>query len=128
MGPVDLHWVYLMPILCLPWVLFGIRTFPKEDLKASAAELVFGEQLTVPGSFITPHTLPWTHFQLVRQFPRHHMIMVLLLFQRSVYKTIEDLKTLAEVSTSKSLHQYYTLNKYDVLTSIEINMICTELQ
>ena len=44
----------------LPWVLLGIRTFIKEDLKASSAELVYGEPLTVPGSFIAPHTAPWT--------------------------------------------------------------------
>ena len=35
----------------LPWVLLGIRTAPKEDLQSSSAELVYGEPLTVPGSF-----------------------------------------------------------------------------
>lgn len=36
----------------LPWVLLGIRTAPKEDLKTSSAELVYGAPLTVPGDFI----------------------------------------------------------------------------
>lgn len=36
----------------LPWVLLGIRTTPKEDLKASSAELVYGAPLTVPGDFV----------------------------------------------------------------------------
>ena len=31
------------------------------------------------------------------------------------YKTIDDLKTAAEVSTTKSRHQYYILKKYEVL-------------
>ena len=44
----------------LPWVLLGIRTFPKDDLKESSAELVYGEPLTVLGSFVAPHTAPWT--------------------------------------------------------------------
>ncbi len=35
----------------LPWVLLGIRTAPKEDLKTSSAELVYGAPLTVPADF-----------------------------------------------------------------------------
>ena len=31
------------------------------------------------------------------------------------YKTIDDLKAVAEVSTTKSRHQYYIFNKYEVL-------------
>jgi len=43
----------------LPWVLLGIRTAPKEDLKSSSAELVYGSPLTVPGDFIaTPTSTP----------------------------------------------------------------------
>ena len=44
----------------LPWVLLGIRTFPKEDLKASSADLVYRKPFTGPGSFVTPHTASWT--------------------------------------------------------------------
>ena len=36
----------------LPWVLLGIRTAPKEDIKSSSAELVYGAPLTVPGDFL----------------------------------------------------------------------------
>ena len=39
------------------------------------------------------------------------------------YKTIEDLKTVTEVSTSKSRHQYYILNKYEVLTCGDVEKL-----
>ena len=35
----------------LPWVLLGLRSAPKEDLQASPAELVFGDNLLLPGDF-----------------------------------------------------------------------------
>ena len=35
----------------LPWVLLGLRTTPKEDLDHSAAEMVYGQPLVVPGEF-----------------------------------------------------------------------------
>ncbi|XP_033229753.1 uncharacterized protein LOC117181302 [Belonocnema kinseyi] len=41
---------------CLPTVLLGIRSAWKEDLKATAAELVYGEPLRLPGQFLTPST------------------------------------------------------------------------
>ena len=42
----------------LPWVLLGLRTAPKEDLKTSSAELVYGSPLTVPGDFIPSSCAP----------------------------------------------------------------------
>jgi hypothetical protein len=36
----------------LPWVLFSIRTQPKEDSGTSSAELVFGSPLCLPGEFL----------------------------------------------------------------------------
>ncbi len=43
----------------LPWVLLGIRTAPKEDLRSSSAELVYGTPLTVPGDFVAkPQSQP----------------------------------------------------------------------
>ncbi|GFR95254.1 Pol polyprotein [Elysia marginata] len=42
----------------LPWVLLGLRTAPKEDLGTSAAELVYGTPLSVPGEFIDPTPKP----------------------------------------------------------------------
>ncbi|KII61927.1 Transposon Ty3-G Gag-Pol polyprotein [Thelohanellus kitauei] len=44
----DLNWVDE-----LPWILLGLRTCPKEDLKSSSAELIYGSPLTVPGEFMT---------------------------------------------------------------------------
>ena len=41
----------------LPWVLLGLRTTPKEDLRSSSAELVYGSPLTVPGDFF-PDSAP----------------------------------------------------------------------
>ncbi|GFR76562.1 Pol polyprotein [Elysia marginata] len=42
----------------LPWVLMGLRTAPKEDLGTSAAELVYGTPLSVPGEFTDPTPKP----------------------------------------------------------------------
>ena len=36
----------------VPWVLLGIKTALKEDLRASSAELVYGYPSTVPGDFV----------------------------------------------------------------------------
>lgn len=44
----DIHWVDALPI-----VLLGIRTAYKEDIKATTAELVYGEPLRLPGELIT---------------------------------------------------------------------------
>lgn len=40
----------------LPLVLLGIRSAFKDDLKATPAELVYGETLRLPGEFIHPQT------------------------------------------------------------------------
>lgn len=37
----------------LPMVLLGIRTAWKEDIKATAAEMIYGETLRIPGDFIS---------------------------------------------------------------------------
>lgn len=53
----------------LPWVLLGIRTSPKEDLKTSSAELVYGAPLTVPGDFLSSGSAPVSpdkHLQKLR--------------------------------------------------------------
>ena len=39
------------------------------------------------------------------------------------YKTIEDLKAVTEVSTSKSHHQYYILQKYEVLMRSDVEKL-----
>jgi len=38
----------------LPWVLLGIRSAVKDDLGTSAAELIYGEPLHLPGEFVAP--------------------------------------------------------------------------
>ena len=35
----------------LPWALLGLRTVPKDATKVSAAEMVYGQPITVPGEF-----------------------------------------------------------------------------
>ena len=35
----------------LPWVLLGLRTMPRENLRVSSAEMVYGDSLVVPGEF-----------------------------------------------------------------------------
>ncbi|MBX9657126.1 MAG: DDE-type integrase/transposase/recombinase [Nitrospiraceae bacterium] len=42
----------------LPWVLLGIRNAPKEDSGCSAAELVFGTTLALPGQLTAEEELP----------------------------------------------------------------------
>lgn len=45
-------------VIALPTILFGMRASLKEDIGASAAELVYGTTLRLPGEFFTtnPHT------------------------------------------------------------------------
>ena len=40
----------------LPFVLLGIRTSLKEDISSTAAELVYGTTLCLPGEYFTPTT------------------------------------------------------------------------
>jgi hypothetical protein len=42
----------------LPWVLLGLRAALKEDLHSSAAELVYGEPLRLPGDMLTAPITP----------------------------------------------------------------------
>jgi Integrase core domain len=42
----------------LPWVLLGLRVAPREDSGVSAAELVYGAPLTLPGPLLTAAELP----------------------------------------------------------------------
>ncbi len=48
----------------LSWILLGIRTSPKEDLKSSSAEMVYGLPLTVPGEFLQTGIRPSPDQQL----------------------------------------------------------------
>lgn len=42
----------------IPLVLLGVRSAWKEDLSSSSAELVYGEQLHLPGEFLSASTAP----------------------------------------------------------------------
>jgi hypothetical protein len=55
----------------LPLVLLGIRTAYKEDLQTSAAELVYGEPLRVPGELVVPAAPKVEASSLIQQLHRH---------------------------------------------------------
>ena len=40
----------------LPWVLLGLRSEPKQDLKTSVSELVYGSPISVPGDMVQHST------------------------------------------------------------------------
>ena len=51
----------------LPWVLLGLRTTPKEGIGLSAAEMVFGTTLCLPGEFLSvPEPPPSEFFSQLR--------------------------------------------------------------
>lgn len=47
------QWTKLLPV-----VLLGLRTAVKEDIKASAAEMLYGENLTLPGEVFLDYDAP----------------------------------------------------------------------
>ncbi|XP_015599054.1 uncharacterized protein LOC107269566 [Cephus cinctus] len=55
----------------LPMVLLGLRTSIKEDLKASAAELVYGTYLRIPGEFLTDSETTDEHPIYSQKLRRH---------------------------------------------------------
>ena len=56
----------------LPIILLGIRTAYKEDLQSSAAELLYGETLRIPGEMMNP-TAPKVEPSNFLQHLRRHM-------------------------------------------------------
>jgi hypothetical protein len=52
-------------------VLLGIRTTFKADLRASVAELVYGEPLRIPGELLTPSADPEEPAHLITQLSCH---------------------------------------------------------
>ena len=57
----------------LPLVLLGIRTALKEDIQSTAAEMVYGTTLRLPGEFFTPspHPSPTDSSNYVSQLKSH---------------------------------------------------------
>ena len=56
-------------------------------------------------------------------FEKYSECQKYLIPRKVYYETIEDLKTMTKVSTSKSRHQYYILKKYDVLTCGDVEKL-----
>lgn len=56
----------------LPFVLLGIRSMYKKDLKSSTAELVYGKPLRLPGEFIL------TGNKLLTSQPSHHRRLLII--------------------------------------------------
>lgn len=57
----------------LPMVLLGIRSAWKDDIKSSAAELVYGEPLRLPAEFFTPTTGTIVDYSDFAARLRHHI-------------------------------------------------------
>jgi hypothetical protein len=52
-------------------LVLGIRTAFKEDLRASVAELVYGEQLRIPGELLAPAADPVDPAHLITELRQH---------------------------------------------------------
>jgi hypothetical protein len=66
----------------LPTVLLGHRTCIKEDMKASAAELLYGMPLGIPGEFFANDNMPvdckisWKKFaNTCENYDQHHWLI-----------------------------------------------------
>jgi cleavage and polyadenylation specificity factor subunit 1 len=55
----------------LPLVLLGICTAFKEDLQAPVAELMYGEQIRIPGDLLTPTADPVDPAHLITELRQH---------------------------------------------------------
>lgn len=56
----------------LPTVLMGIRASWKEDLQTTSAELVYGENIRLPGEFLgLPANEPLSHDSFIRELRQH---------------------------------------------------------
>lgn len=59
------EWVDVLPV-----VLLGLRSCYKEDIRASAAELLYGRPLRVPGEFFDHEDMPQNPQYFVEPFRR----------------------------------------------------------
>lgn len=115
----------------LPTVLLGIRVALKEDLNASAAEMVYGENIRIPGEFFSAtkdETAPdfinrlRDHFNAVRATPpQHHGDRAVFVFK--------DLKTCTHVFLRHDAVRKPFQNPYDgpyqVVSRNEKNFVLT---
>lgn len=87
-------WVSILPI-----VLLGLRTSVKEDIKASAAELVYGTTLKIPGEYFTQEEST-ADPQYFKEQLREHM--------KTVRATLSAHHTKMKTFTHKDLYTFKT--------------------
>ncbi|XP_066970659.1 transcription activator GAGA-like isoform X6 [Macrobrachium rosenbergii] len=63
-----------------------------------------------------------------RLFDKYAQCQKCLIPKEVYYKTIEDMKTVAQVSTTKSRHHYYILKKYEVLSCGDVEKLIKKRQ
>lgn len=89
----------------LPFVLLGIRAAWKPDIKSSAAEMVYGETLRIPGEFFNAHTPTFTtETNFVTQLREHMTRLKPSPASRHGKKPVfvhEDLKTATHIFLRK---------------------------
>jgi cleavage and polyadenylation specificity factor subunit 1 len=57
--------------LALPSVLLGLRTVYKEELQCSTAEMLYGENLILPGQFFTEQEVDSTESDFIKKLKNH---------------------------------------------------------
>ena len=95
----------------LPWVLLGLRTVVKEDLHTSSAELIYGELLTVPGSFVTSNVIPWSPTTVFN--PQVRQPIPTTSHGHSSWSIPKDLKTAQYVFVRSDSHRSPLQRPYD---------------
>lgn len=82
----------------LPTVLLGLRTCFKEDIKASAAELLYGEPIRLPNEFFTNEVMPADPLFFVEKFRKHMRLLRPTPVAHHIKKSMFVLKDLYECS------------------------------
>ena len=95
----------------LPWVLLGLRTVVKEDLHTSSAELIYGEPLTVHGSFVTSNVIPWSPTTVFN--PQVRQPIPTTSHGHSSWSIPKDLKTAQYVFVRRDSHRSPLQRPYD---------------
>ena len=108
--PLGPSWAHTPGLSPIPLVLLGIRTALKEDLHCTAAELVYGMSLRLPGEFFSSSSLPsipdsmsqdssstWVHYVLL-------LLVTLCLVTHSLMTLFHLLHTFSSVVTQSRNH------------------------
>ena len=119
----------------LPTVLLGLRTSVKEDIGATAGELVYGTTIRIPGEFFLDEEMPPDPKFFVEKF-RHHMTQVratpISRHDRRKVFVHKDLSTCSHVfvridRVKKPLEHPYE-GPYKVLERLSDNVFKMEIQ